>query len=179
MSKAAALEFDFALAGAGWADLTIRAGEASHEIGSISYLGDALDELIRLGIDIATDRGFGFARFDHEPGSTILFAECGWWDKVAWVPGHRLSVIDWPEIDGRDPAWCDLRKAPRLFMVEVESRDAISGAILAAAERVLATHGVEGYSKLWTGRLGFPVRALAALRAALAVPAVTVEAWNG
>jgi hypothetical protein len=179
VDKAATLEFDFALAGAGWADLTIRADRANYEIGSISYLGSALDELIRLGIDIATDRGFGFARFDHEPGSTILFAECSWWDEEAWVSGHRISVIDWPGIGGRDPAWCDLREAPRLFMVEVESRDAISGAILATAERILASHGVEGYSKLWRGRLGFPVRALAALRAALAVPAVAEEGWNG
>ncbi|HEX8578169.1 MAG TPA: hypothetical protein VF655_01075 [Allosphingosinicella sp.] len=173
------LELDFELCGAGWVNLHLRVGDLHHEIGRCSYLTDVLDDLIRIGLNIATDGGHGFAVFDHEPGSTVLFAEAGWWEgeQPVWTDGYRISVIDW-QGEG-EPSWSNLRNQPRLFIAEVSSRDAVADAILKCAERVLARHGIDGYSKLWTGRLGFPSRGLAALRAALSTEARPREGWNG
>jgi len=113
------LELEFRITGPGWADLHIRKSGRIHEIGGISYLGDALDDLLRLGLAIATDRGYGWAQFRHEPGSTVLFAEDGWWEGERWVFGHRVSVIDFG--DG-EPAWSRLREAERRFTLGLESR---------------------------------------------------------
>ena len=180
MSEAAApFELDFELGGAGWAVLRLSCGEAHHELDSISYLTDAFDDLIRIGIDIATDRGFGFARFEHEPGSTVLFAETGWWDGEGWIQGCRISAIDWRDARQGEPSWAALQASARLFVAQLGSRDEIAAAILACAERVLATHGIDGYSRLWTGRLGFPSRGLAALRAALSTPCERRKGTNG
>jgi hypothetical protein len=174
-----AIELDFKITGTGWADLLVLKGEQSHEIAGISYLSDALDDLIRLGIVIALDRGFGWAQFFHEPQSTVLFAESGWWDGQAWTAGYRLSAVPWAEFGEPEPTWSSLHKAERDFIVELESRDELPMAILAAAERVEKELGLEGYSKAWTGRLGFPIRAVAALKAALETQSASKENWGG
>ena len=173
------LELDFSMTGAGWAGLTVRKGGRSHEIESFSYLSDALDDLVRLGIDIATDRSFGWARFLHEPGSTILFAESGWWAGATdWVAGYRLSTISSRDYGESEPEWNRLHRTEREFMVELETRDELPNAILEAARRIESDLGTEGYAKRWTGRLGFPSRAVAALRAALATPSLPAEPWR-
>lgn len=164
-------QISFHLGEAGWADLTIDDETKPQAIRGISYLSDALDDLLRLGIDVATDRGYGISQFFHEPGSTILFAETGWWDGDDWVRGVRLSAVDGEDYGGAEPTWRVLYAAERKFVVHFPSRDALASAVLAAGRHVLQTWNIDGYSQRWSGRLGFPLRGLAALQAALSTEA--------
>lgn len=164
-------EVIFDLGEYGWADLLILADGAQHRIDGVSYLTNALDDLLRVGLEVALDRGWSTAQFEHEPGATLLIAETGWWDGSGWVTGARLSAIDNPE--GREMPWSEWHKKERLFVVHFADRDALANALLQAGERILSTHGVEGYAQRWI-MLGFPIRALAALRVALdTVPCAT------
>ncbi|HEY5720881.1 MAG TPA: hypothetical protein VIT45_01025 [Allosphingosinicella sp.] len=178
MTTASQLEIEFVLGEAGWADLIIRDETQRHEINDISYLSDVLDDLIRLGIDVATNRGFAFAQFFHEPGSTILVAESRCSDDGALKAGRRLSAVEGSELGGGPPNWHRVLELERKFIVELDSGDEIAQAILAAAERVERDVGIENYSKQWNGRLGFPSRAVAALRAALNTPGSSIENWS-
>ncbi|MEA3010130.1 MAG: hypothetical protein QOJ91_1822 [Sphingomonadales bacterium] len=174
-----ALELDFRISGAGWADLRISKGGQRHEIDGISYLTDALDDLLRLGVAMATDSICDWTQFAHEPGSTVLLAENGFLKQADPMTRCRLSVISWPGSGRHEPTWSGLQEAGREFILDLESRDELPGAILAAADRLKEDLGIEGYSKQWSGRLGFPSRAVAALRAALATPSVSKENRGG
>lgn len=164
--KADAREVIFHLGEHGWADLLVVADGAQHEINGVSYLTNVLDDLLRVGLEIALDRGWSTAQFEHEPGATTLIAETGWWEGRSWVRGARLSAIDNP--DEREMPWSEWHKKERLFVVHFADRDALASALLQAGERTLSAHGIDGYSERWIGMLGFPTRALAALRVALA-----------
>ena len=163
-------KLDFILEGAGWASIEISAGEFTRRIEGISYTTDALDDLLRMGIDIATDKGWSFAQFDHEPGATTLVAETGWWENDDPVSGARLSAFKLvPGTQGI--TWSVIHKSARDFILPVRSRDELATLFLRAAERVLERHGEDGYAKAWAGRLAFPIRAMKALDAALNSPA--------
>ena len=161
---------DFVLKGAGWASLQISADSFNHEIGSISYLSNALDDLLRMGIDIATDKGWTFAQFDHEPSTTVLVAETGWWENDGWVVGARLSSIRDSDVPGSGITWNVIHKAKRDFVVQLSSRDELAATFLGTAKRVLEVHGEDGYRRSWGGQLGFPMRAMVALETALTYP---------
>ena len=124
-----------------------------------------------MGIDIATDKGWSFAVFDHEPGITVLVAETGWWEGNGWVYGARLSSIDGDTLSDKEVTWNVIHKAPRDFILPLGSRDELARLFLSAAERVLEAHGEAGYNEVWNGRVGFPMRAMMALQAALNHPA--------
>lgn len=177
MSEPVSIELD--LTGSGWADLLIAQGDERHRIANISYLSDALDDILRVGIEIATDRGFGMATFFHEPGSTILVAETIWWEDQQWNSGSRLGAIATAtDFGDPTPTWRDVRGLKRDFLVHFASRDEMARALLDVAEKIEERIGVEGYSERWTGRLGFPVRAVAGLRAALGVKSIGIEPYG-
>jgi hypothetical protein len=155
----------------GWAELFVDTGEAQYFVTGISYLSNALDDLLRVGLSVATHHSIATAQLFHEPGSTLLVAETSWWTGGDWESGARLSVIDDPDPaeDGRGS--CRPTESPRRFCVSYSSPDKLALALLRMAEAVEAEHGHRGYAALWRGALGFPVRAVAALREALAAPA--------
>ena len=162
-------ELNFIIEGAGWARIEISADSVSHTIEGISYLTNALDDLLRMGIDIATDRGWSTALFDHEPRQTVLAAETSWFENGEPFDGARLSSFDaGPTAD--TITWRQLIDAPRDFALQVGSRDELARIFLKAGERVWDQHGDVGYRKLWGGRLAFPVRAMKALKSALGSP---------
>jgi hypothetical protein len=159
------------LSGPGWASLKIEVGTEHHTIDHISYLSDALGDLVRIGIDIATDKGWSFAQFFHEPGSTILAAETGWWDDGQWVRGARLSAFAGKEFGGESPTWRTLHESARDFVVHMADRDELASLFLGCARDIFVRYGEDGYSAKWTGEKRFPRRAVAALEAALSTPA--------
>jgi hypothetical protein len=167
----------FNLSGAGWADLQIIAGDERAIVSRISYCSDALDDLLRMGIDIATDKGFGAAIFDHEPALSALVAETAWIERNEWRFGARLSMIrDIPHFVTPSFKWRASVQAN--FVVHVDSRDELARLFLDAALRIRQEHGEEGYHKLWGGRTGYPRRAVAALEAALATAPGEVEPYG-
>lgn len=165
------------LEGAGWSCLTICGADASHQIDGISYLTNALDDLVRLGLDLATDRGWGTAQFEHEPGATLLIGETGWWTGNSWESGARLSAVANPQ--ETKLTWSQWRELQRLFVVDFVNRDALAGELLRCAEAVLSEHGIDGYAEQWGGALAFPTRGVAALKSALHTKAVSALDWGG
>ncbi|HVF37989.1 MAG TPA: hypothetical protein VNA29_08635 [Sphingomicrobium sp.] len=167
----------FNLQGRGWASLEVQNGSTKTVIESISYLTNALDDLVRMGLDVATDKAFAFARFDHEPAETILIAETGWWEGNDWHQGGRLSVVR--EVPSEfEPNWNWRQTANAESFFDVQSRDDLARLFLDLALRVREEHGEEGYSKLWCGQLGFPRRSVAALEIALSTPPSEVKPYE-
>jgi hypothetical protein len=158
---------DFILDGAGWATLEINGDDFSRRIEGISYITDALDDLLRMGIDIATDKGWSFAQFDHEPATTILVAETGWSEDQEWKIGARLSSFSRHESLPHAVTWNDVHTAKRDFVLPLSSRDELARMFLGMAERVRQRYGESDYQVKWGGRLPFPTRAMVALKAAL------------
>jgi hypothetical protein len=144
--------------------------ETTIVVGSISYLTDALADLVRIGISIATDRGIGAAILDHEPAISALVAETSWLEDDMWEFGARLSLIrnldEWVE-----PTFKWRASVNADTVVRFTSRDELARLFLDMALRVHEAHGEEGYNKLWGGHYGYPRRAVAALEAALNCPA--------
>jgi hypothetical protein len=157
----------FVLEGAGWARLVVAIGGNEHAIDSFSYLTDALDDMLRMGIAIATDKSWAAATFDHEPARTSLLAETAWVEADTWVSGARLSAIEHGS-DMEELTWRATVDTPRLWIVNVAGRDELARLFLAMADSVLDGVGLDEYDEAWGGRLGFPVRARAALEATLA-----------
>ena len=162
---------DFVLLGAGWASIEISAGTFKHTIEGISYTTDALDDLLRMGIDIATDKTWSMAEFDLEPDLTVLVAETAWVENNDWILGARLSSFDGSPFYPTGISRRTIRDARRDFILPVSSGDELATMFLRAGQRVLEQHGAEGYREAWGGRLAFPLRALRALEAALSLPA--------
>ena len=166
MSVPDGLTFEFRLEGFGWAKLVVSNSIETNTIDTISYCTDALDDLILLAIQIATGAHFSFALFDHEPRVTILVAQTGWDEEGQWQTGARIVAFEgWSGLTA--PSFEEIQQLDQRFLFDAETGDSISHAILKCAERVLEEHGTDGYSKLWNGHRGFPIRGLAALRAAL------------
>ena len=159
----------YSLKGHGWADLEISIGGETRLIEGISYCTNAFDDLIRMGLQIATDTGFACVLFDHEPATTILVAETGWWAGSDWIVGARLGAIEGATHDVREPTWSSIKDIPRQFEFTIGSRDALARLFLDMAKKVEREYGVDGYEERWAGDLGFPVRAMAALERALSV----------
>jgi hypothetical protein len=176
MIRASEVSLTFSLEGAGWASLSIKQDSTHHAIRGLSYLTDALDDLLRCGIGIATGRSYACASFAMEPGSHVLVAESGWWEGSDWKVGARLSAFYMNE-DG-EPLWQTIHSAKRDWVVHAPSCDNLANAIANCAEAVLEKHGVDGYRELWQGRLGFPMRGLTALRAALSIDEEVVEPYS-
>jgi hypothetical protein len=84
--------------------------------------------------------------------------------------GARLSAADGPGYGEEEMSVPQVLRLPRRFSVSFSSPDPLAAALLHAAEAVEADHGQAGYCARWTGAHGFPVRGVAALRAALAAP---------
>jgi len=171
------VRLEFVLSGAGWACLEIWSGGEKKEIDGISYLTDALDDIVRIGINIATEKGIGAAIFEHEPALSALVAETAWIEDNNWHLGARLSVIrDLPQWVEPNFKWRASVEAD--FVAHLGSRDELARLFLDAALRVRQEHGEEGYSQLWGGRTGYPRRAVVALEAALSILPQEVEPYG-
>lgn len=168
------LRLSFILDGAGWAKLEIESGHDKRAIDSISYLSPALDDLILLGISIALDQSFAIARFYHEPGSTVLVAERGWWEADGWHKRTRLSAFQYGDYGTGDPNWCVAHETARDWVIEVPDRDTLAMAVLRMADEVKAKHGFDGYEDEWIQN-PYPVRAVEALRTALVTQSRCLE----
>jgi hypothetical protein len=156
----------FKLRGAGWAELEISSEHSCAIIPSISYCTNALDDLVRIGINIATDKGFGAAVFDHEPATSVLVGETAWLQDDSWHRGARLSVVR--DLSERvEPTFQWRASVQADFVLELASRDELARLFLDAALEVRREHGEQGYREQWGGALGYPTRAVAALEAAL------------
>jgi hypothetical protein len=154
------VEIEFVPAGVGIADCTLRIGGARFTMGGICYTTDALGELLRAAVQIATGGFQAVCRFDCEPAEWRLLLDREWrsaTNDFVW----NLRVFDLDDFYSDAPLE-DRREA---FEGKCDGEE-FATAIARMASAVLSAMGPEGYEEWWCQP--FPFRASAALGAALA-----------
>lgn len=154
----------FEFVGAGWIDIHLAADGRTHHLDWLSYLTPVLDDVLRAAIAIATGAHRADAIFEREgsPGLRLRFEKR--WDQQSGEAGYFVTVASTTaSLFGEIPpeAAFDLQ-----WEAAVESADALASAVLAGARALEAEHGHAGYAEKWVDG-AFPVRAVAALEAAL------------
>lgn len=157
------VRIDYQLGKHGWSRFQLSVGAASVDVGPFGYCTDALGDLVRAALMIATSGLRAEVCFDAEPMEWRLIvgaypASSGWTDfSLRVMTFQYASDPPLPETEGQ-----------KLFEARC-SAEGFVHAVLRASEAVWDKYGVSGYDKDWGGPCGFPVRALTALKAAISV----------
>jgi hypothetical protein len=132
-------------------------GTASVVVGPFGYCTDALGDLVRAALMIATSAVRAEVSFDAEPMEWRLIAE--------WSREFRVRVLTFQGlVNPPDPE----AEGNCLFEAQCSAEEFVH-AVLRAAQAVWDQHGGDGYDKAWGGPCGFPLRALHALKTAISV----------
>jgi hypothetical protein len=144
----------------GWSSFRLNIGAASVVVGPFGYCTDALGDLVRAALMIATSGSRAEISFDAEPMEWRLIAGT----QSSWTDFH-VRVLTFPyALDPPSPE----SEGNSLFVAEC-SAESFVRAVLGAAQAVWDEYGSDGYDKAWGGPCGFPLRALHALKAAISV----------
>jgi hypothetical protein len=160
-----AVYIDYQLGKNGWSRFQLSVGTVSVVVGPFGYCTDALGDLVRAALIIATSGSRAEVSFDAEPMEWRLIAG-GYWDAAqsGWID-FRLRVLTFP--DAFDPPSPEA-EGNKLFEAQCTAESFVH-AVLRAAEAVWDEYGADGYDRNWGGPRGFPLRALTALKAATSV----------
>jgi hypothetical protein len=142
----------FTFIGEGWADCELRLGDKHVKLTSISYLTDALGDLLRFALMIATGADSASVSFDREPAQWHLIAT-SLLDSASGRGPVSIAVFD---TTGEQPTAPD----DRVFIGDCEALD-FAQAVLIEMQRLQKSLGDQGWG------VPYPVRALRALEAAL------------
>jgi len=145
---------EYELSGCGWAACTLEIDGHRIEL-SASYLSHALDDLLHAATSLVRGVEETSATFVEEPGEIRwLFRRVG---------GDRLAVRI-----ARFTTWLAPKPdAAGQVVFDDECRlPSFAGAVLAAGQRLLREHGMEGYRAAWRNH-DFPLDRLRQLQAAL------------
>lgn len=156
------IQFDYMLADHGWASFSLKIGERSYDSGPISYCTDALGDLARVALAIATSALRAEASFELEPGELRVVVS----RQSTAGASCLFSVLEFADFH-HQPVLPDGAGALR-FGAEIDDR-AFGEAMLQALDSIWERHGAEGYNTLWQGGRGFPRAATEAIRRALQV----------
>lgn len=154
------VRIDFKLRDTGWADCDLHIGNKFGRLEGISDTTDAIGDLARIGLMIAAGAWTARVSFDREPTEWRLIAGPVWEDPT-WRKGFWVRVLEFPDIYARQPD----EKGDFVFEAECGAKE-FAMAVLEAIKRLIPPNGVSAYS--W-GLQAFPLRAMKALEAALAV----------
>jgi hypothetical protein len=149
----------------GWSNFRLNVGTASVIVGPFGYCTDALGDLVRAALVIATSGLQAEACFDAEPMEWRLIAG-GYWDaaRSGWAD-FRLRILIFPyALSPPSPE----AEGETVFEAQC-SAESFVHAVLGAAQAIWDEYGSDGYDKAWGGPRGFPLRALHALKAAISV----------
>lgn len=154
------VSIEFRLTGAGWGDLLLQFGPKSFVLEGVSNTTDALGDLLRAALMIATGAWTARASFDREP--------CEWrliigsvFDPAQWRRGFWVRVFEFPDIYKNLPD----EQGDLAFEAQCDERS-FTEAVLNAAKRFQEVYGPQEYD--W-GNNPFPLRAQRALETALTV----------
>ncbi len=156
---------DYELGRHGWSSFRLTVGSLSTEVGPFGYCSDALGDLVRAALMIATTGWRAQVSFDGEPGEWRLVVG------PYWVPppinrwtDFRLRVFTFARAYPPSPE----SEGEKIFEASC-SPDGFVQSVLKTAQAIWDEFGADGYDKAWGGPCGFPLRALTALKAAIAV----------
>lgn len=158
-----AVYIDYQLGKNGWSRFHLSVGTASVVVGPFGYCTDALGDLVRAALVIATSGLKAEVSFDAEPMEWRLIA--GPYPALLGSTDFSLRVLTFP--DASDPPSPEA-EGNKLFEAQCTAESFVH-AVLRAAEAVWDEYGADGYDRVWGGPCGFPVRALTALKAAISV----------
>jgi hypothetical protein len=141
----------------GWSRFQLNVGTASFVVGPFGYCTDALGDLVRAALMIATSGLGGEVTFDGEPTEWRLVIGPCWNPSQPGSTDFRLRVFKTypPSQEPEFEAQC--------------SPDSFVQAVLRVAQTVWDEYGIDGYDKAWGGPCGFPLRAFTALKAAISI----------
>lgn len=148
------IAIDYNLIGRGWSECIIEVDEQKVHL-TASYLSDALADLLDAVVSLVKGADEATVSFTEEPGEYRWRLKRSSQDRI-WI------VIYW-----FDEIWSDRSDERGEIILEAQCRlRTFAGAVLSASQRVLATHGLEGYRQQWV-KHEFPVSLQAKLQASL------------
>ena len=158
------VSIDYQLGQHGCSKFRLTVGAASVVVGRFGYCTDALGDLVRAALMIATSGWRAEASFDGEPVEWRLIAG-SYWDPTRqdWTD-FRLRILQFPFVTPHKPE----SDGHKVFEAPC-TPDSFVRAVLRAAQAVWEEYGADGYDRLWGGPCGFPLRALSALKEAMSV----------
>lgn len=154
----------FELTGMGWIDIHLDRDGNAHHLEGLSYLTPVLDDVLRMAVQAATGMWRAEALFELEPGTKRLRFEQSW-NESSGDNATLISIQRSPLDLLNEPQEADFQLE---WEVEVSGLDEFASAVLDGAKALEARLGHDGYANEWVEH-PFPVRALAALEAALAI----------
>ena len=158
------VSIDYQLGRAGWSEFRLTVGAASVVVGPFGYCSDALGDLVRAALMIATGGWRAELSFDGEPPEWRLLIGAYWGtDPPKWTD-CRLRVLTFPSCSPRAPE----SEGDKIFEAQC-SPESFVQAVLKAAQGIWDEYGADGYDRVWGGPRGFPLRALSALKVAISV----------
>jgi len=158
----ASISIDYDLGRSGWSKFTLTVGDRSTKVGAFSYCTDALGDLVRAALAMATGADRAEVRLDLEPDQQWLIFQRA--NRSSGLGGScSVTVLELEELDG-------LPQRPGRALLEATARvETMARAVADAAQAVWDRHGADEYNTLWMGDRGFPLSALRALQCALEV----------
>lgn len=148
------VDIDCSITGLGWMTIVITASDVSSSPIVASYLTDALGDLLRAILVVATSGDAVEVEFEGEPQIWVL----------SLIPDQQGGAT----IRIRFEGWSEAEDVPLLYEARCNI-DALAKAAIDAAESIWTAYGVDGYNQSWHGDKGFPLRAMAALKAAVEI----------
>lgn len=146
----------------GWSSFRLTVADNSIDIGPFGYCTDALGDLVRAALLLATSAYRAEVRFDGEPFEWRLVLDEGWASQLH-PPDLRLRVLTFDSLMPEKPE----TEGETVFQAKVAADDFVR-AVLQAAQKIWDEHGAAGYNERWISSTRFPLRGLTALKAALA-----------
>ncbi|MBO9709120.1 MAG: hypothetical protein J7521_13010 [Caulobacter sp.] len=156
----APINIDYDLGEHGWSRFVLTVGDRNVEVGAFSYCTDALGDLLRAALTIASGGYRAETSFDGEPVEWRLILQRDW--RAITPNTFDIKIVSFADIYARQPE----AEGHLEFEAQVDG-DAFARAIAHAAQTIWDQHGSDGYNRLWGGSEGFPLRALGALQRAL------------
>jgi len=152
-----AVSIAYDLGEAGWSSFVLTVHGKRYEVGAFSWITDALDDLVRLAIDVATGANRAQVSLDGEPMEWRLILD------QDNEPDMRLRILTFPDASKAAPE----SEGHLDFEARVRADD-FARAMQTAVHGLWDRYGEKGYAEKWGGDRGFPLRAMRALDAALA-----------
>jgi hypothetical protein len=150
----------FEIIGEGWGDLVLNIGSQSFRMDGISYTTDALGDLVRMALMIATGAWTARASFDREPIEWRFIAGNVWDEEPKqWREGFWLRIFEFEDIYNRSPD----TEGHLAFEIKCGPSE-FARAVYVCAQKFIVEYGAEKYD--WGGN-PFPTRAIVALKAAI------------
>src|SRR5216684_621253 len=131
------VEINYNLVGTGWAECTLRVGEAQVTV-TASYLSDALDDLASAIAALLRGYPRPTASFDEEPG------EYRWIFEPLPAGQVRIRILDFKQLWGNRPD----EEGTQIFEAECRQRT-LAGAMVSALQKLEQKHGIAGYREEW------------------------------